>query len=138
MKKYLLKKGILIAVEGIDGAGKTTQVRRLKDHFSRIGLSVVTYKEPTDGNYGQLIRKLAKDGRDNVTPEDEMELFLKDRKEDCNINIKPSLEKNKLVLMDRYYFSSIAYQGSRGLDVNHIWNKNEKIAIIPDLVIILD
>lgn len=137
-KKYSLKKGILIAIEGIDGAGKTTQTARLKEYYSRYGISVSTFKEPTDGIFGQEIRKLALNGRHVVTPEQELELFIRDRIEDCENNILPALNNKHLVIIDRYYFSSIAYQGALGIDIKYIQNRNEEIAIKPDLVIILD
>lgn len=136
MKK--LSKGLLIAIEGIDGAGKTTQVQRLSDHFRRLGYAVAAFKEPTDGDYGQKIRDLAKFGRHTVTPEEEFELFLNDRREDCRLNILPALEAKRLVFMDRYYFSNAAYQGALGLDKNYIIKRNEEFAPVPDLVIILD
>jgi dTMP kinase len=137
MKKYKLTKGILIAIEGIDGAGKTTQVHQLKDYYNRKGFPVSNFREPTRGQYGQKIRELAINGREKSV-EEEFELFLKDREEDCNLNIRPALMRNEIVIMDRYYFSSIAYQGALGLDIEYIKKENEKIAIIPDLVIILD
>lgn len=133
-----LGKGILVAIEGIDGAGKTTQVHRLTDYFRRAGLCVESFKEPTDGVFGQRIRELAKYGRHTVTPEEEFELFLNDRKEDCKLNIYPALNDRKLVFMDRYYFSNAAYQGALGLDRNYIIKCNEDFAPVPDLVIILD
>jgi len=137
MKKYKLKKGILIAIEGIDGAGKTTQAIRLRDHFTQKGFDVNTFKEPTDGEYGQQIRTLSRFGR-HLSPKDEFELFLNDRIEDCRMNLGPALTKNKLVLMDRYYFSNIAYQGALDLDMKYIIERNEAVAPIPELVIILD
>jgi len=138
LKKYVLSKGVLIALEGIDGAGKTTMVSRLKEHFTRLHYKVSTFKEPTNGKFGQKIRKLSDGGREDTTPIGEMELFLFDRKENCEKNVKPALDRNELVIMDRYYYSSIAYQGSRGLDLRLIQKENEKIAIKPDIVIILD
>lgn len=138
MRKYKLNKGILIALEGIDGAGKTTQTINLRNYFQSKGFNVVNFKEPTDGIYGQKIRQLAIHGRHTITPEKELELFIKDRIEDCTNNIRPSLEKKKLIFMDRYYFSNIAYQGALGLNINDILQRNEEIAVIPDLVIILD
>ncbi len=136
MKK--LSKGLLVAIEGVDGAGKTTQVRRLSDYFRQLGYEVATFKEPTDGEYGQQIRRLAKFGREGVTPAEEFELFLKDRIEDCKLNILPALAMKKLVIMDRYYFSNIAYQGALGLDVNYILKRNEEVAPVPDIMIFLD
>lgn len=133
-----MSKGILVAIEGIDGAGKTTQVNMLHQYYKNKGLHVAKFKEPTDGKYGQMIRGLAKNGRDNISPEYELELFIEDRKEDCEINIKPALDQKKLVIIDRYFISSVAYQGALGLDPKYILKENEKIAIIPDIVIILD
>lgn len=138
VKQYKLKRGMLIAIEGIDGAGKTTLVNKLVFHYREQGYSCVKFKEPTDGKYGQQIKQLADQGRDSVSPEEEMYLFLKDREENRIKNIEPALSNNKLVILDRYYFSSVAYQGSRGLDPNYIRKKNEEIAIKPDLVIVLD
>ena len=138
MKKYILNKGVLIAIEGIDGSGKTTMVNRLKEHFTRLHYKVSTFKEPSEGKFGQKIKKLSVEGRENTTPIAEMELFLLDRQENSEKNVKPALGKHELVIMDRYYYSSIAYQGSRGLDLRVIQRENEKIAIRPDIVIILD
>lgn len=133
-----LKKGLLIAIEGTDGAGKSTQAKRLKDFFLCQGIPTRYLREPTDGKYGQEIRRLAREGRRQVTPEQELELFIQDRIEDCKNNIQPALNNNELVLIDRYYFSTVAYQGALGLDPKEIWRRNETIAVIPDLVIILD
>jgi dTMP kinase len=133
-----LKRGLLIAIEGIDGAGKTTQTSLLLDRLKKNGYLAVALHEPTDGKWGQKIRELAKSGRHNVTPEEELDFFYQDRIEDVELNIKPALAGNKIVIMDRYYFSSIAYQGIRGLDVNKIEEMNQKIAPKPDILIILD
>lgn len=136
MKK--LQKGLLIAIEGIDGTGKSTQVIRLRDHFSNQGIRSRALREPTQGKYGREIRRLAREGRRQITPEQELELFILDRIEDCKKNIHPALARKELVLIDRYYFSTIAYQGALGLDTQKIWERNEAIAVIPDLVLILD
>ena len=132
-----LNRGILIAIEGIDGAGKTTQTRLLADALLKDGFSVVSLKEPTEGRWGIKIRNLASNGR-NLDPKEEMMLFLEDRKEDVEENIKPSLAEKKIVIMDRYYLSNIAYQGALGLDTSEIRQMNERFAPIPDLVVILD
>lgn len=137
----VLKKGVLIVVEGIDGAGKSTQVHLLEEYLSRLGLptaSVVRFKEPTNGVFGQKIRELAEHGRSGVDTMEEFQLFLHDRIEDVKQNIMPALEKRSVVIMDRYYFSNIAYQGARGLNVDYIKSENEKIAPIPDFLLIID
>ncbi len=138
MKKYKLSRGVFIAVEGVDGTGKTTQVMRLKEHFYRKGIPVSTFKEPTDGRYGQMIRQIGLIGRHLYTPDEELDLFLSDRKEDLEKNIIPAIQRKELVIIDRYYFSNIAYQGALGVDKEHILIENEKIALKPDLVIILN
>lgn len=132
-----LNRGILIAIEGIDGAGKTTQTRLLAERLAKEGFSVITFKEPTEGEWGQRIRILANHGR-NLSAREELQLFLKDRHEDVERNIKPSLAEKRIVIMDRYYLSNIAYQGALGLDTNEIRQMNEEFAPIPDVVIILD
>ena len=138
MKKLKLNKGILVAIEGIDGAGKTTQAFKLRDYYRQLGIKTTYLKEPTNSEYGQQIRNLAIYGRNSISPEDELELFIKDRIYDCQYFIKPALQKKELVIIDRYYFSSIAYQGALGLDIEYILKRNEKIAVKPDIVIIID
>jgi dTMP kinase len=137
-EKKQLKHGILFAVEGIDGAGKTTQSQMLFKRLRNAGYSATLLHEPTNGKWGEKIRALATNGRQEISPEQELELFYQDRVEDVNEHIKPELEQKNIVIMDRYYFSNITYQGARGLDPNYIERKNEQIAPPPDLVIILD
>jgi dTMP kinase len=136
--KKQIGKGILIAIEGIDGSGKTIQSKILRDRLENEGYKVELFREPTNGKWGEKIRDLAINGRDGVTAKTEFEYFLFDRKEDVENNILPAIESGKIVIMDRYYLSSVAYQGARGLDQNLIEEENKKIAPIPDFVIIID
>ncbi|MGE3807126.1 MAG: dTMP kinase, partial [Gemmataceae bacterium] len=131
-----MDRGILIAVDGIDGAGKTTQVQLLADSLKHLGLEVVTSKEPTSGHWGEKIRRSAVTGRMNL--EDELHAFVEDRKEHVRELINPSLQAGKVVILDRYYFSTIAYQGSRGADADAIAQSMRSIAPEPDATIILD
>lgn len=133
-----LKHGVLIAIEGIDGAGKTTQAKILLDTLTKKGYDVVCFHEPTNGKWGKKIKKLAMNGRHRIKPETELEFFYLDRLEDVKKNIRPALREKKVVIMDRYYFSNVAYQGAKGLDPNLIEEKNKAIAPIPDVTIILD
>lgn len=133
-----MKKAVLIAVEGIDGAGKTTQASILLQELAKNGYASILLHEPTDGKWGKRIRDLADNGRHKTKPEDELQLFYLDRLDDVERNIKPALLQKKIIIMDRYYFSNVAYQSERGLDPNLIENMNEKIAPIPDITIILD
>ncbi|MFW6124398.1 MAG: dTMP kinase [Acidobacteriota bacterium] len=136
-KHKKLKRGYLIVLEGIDGCGKTTQAKRLVDQLQDKGFDTVFFKEPSDGPWGKLIKEKA-DHRDGLTPEQEFVLFQKDREENVKRNIEPALKKKQVVILDRYYFSTMAYQSAKGIDINEIKRKNEQIAVPPDLVIILD
>ena len=131
------RKGLFIVFEGIDGTGKTTQVEMLARVLEQQGMKVVATREPTDGQYGLKIRELFQD-RSSVTPEQELKLFIDDRREHVREVIAPALAADKVVLTDRYYFSTAAYQGAVGHDPQMIIRENEKFAPIPDLVIILD
>ena len=136
-RKKTIPGGLLIAIEGIDGAGKTTQAGLLCKALSQEGYVAIYLKEPTDGPYGRKIRALAIEGRHEIAPLEEFELFLKDRIQDVEENIKPALRAGKIVVIDRYFYSSIAYQGALGLDPEFINRENRKIAICPDLFIYL-
>lgn len=130
-----LKQGVLINIEGIDGAGKSTQAHRLQEFLEQQSIECVRLFEPTNVNFGKKIRQQAITGR--VAPFEEMELFLKDREQNVRENIAPALASGKVVILDRYYPSSIAYQGARGLDPDMIRQRNEEIAPMPDLLIYL-
>jgi len=136
MKSGKIKKGFFIVIEGIDGAGKSTQVEMLAKKLKRKGLEVVTLREPTEGKWGQKIRQLSR-RRGSVEPEKELELFIKDRKENVVKNIKPALRAGKVVILDRYYYSTLAYQGARGISLEKIRNLH-KFAVVPDIVFIID
>ena len=133
-----MTKGLLIVLEGIDGTGKTTMSKRLTAWLNENGYPAVWLKEPTDGPFGRKIRALASEGRHTVSPEEELELFIKDRIDNCRDNIRPALENGRCVVLDRYYFSSAAYQGALGLESETILKRNEEIAVIPDLVLLMD
>lgn len=126
---------MLIAIEGIDGAGKTTIARFLRDELQKMGYDVVLLKEPTDSEWG---RKIKESLNNRLSAEEELELFILDRKYDVEKNILPALKSGKIVIMDRYYYSNIAYQAARGIDAEKIRRMNEEIAPKPDLVILLD
>ena len=131
------KKGVLIAFEGIDGTGKTTQIELLAEVLRQRGLTVVVTREPTDGPYGRKIRELYKN-RKSVTPEEELALFIDDRREHVAQVIAPALALGQVVLTDRYYFSTAAYQGAAGYDPQKIMAANELFAPVPDMVIMLE
>ncbi len=126
----------LIALEGIDGAGKSTHAASLADWLRRNNHSAIVRHEPTDGPYGRRLRESASSGR--LPVEDELELFLKDRRQHVDEVIRPALEAGDFVVLDRYYFSTMAYQGCRGMDPAEIRARNEEFAPRPDLLLILD
>ena len=128
--------GLLIAVEGIDGAGKTTIVTLLAQWCGERGLGCVISKEPTGNKWGMKLRASAREGRLSV--EDELELLELDRKDHIVRSIQPALDEGNVMILDRYYWSTAAYQGSRGKDYHDIIRENEAFAPIPDLVILLD
>lgn len=132
-----MERGFLIVIEGIDGAGKSTQAERLMNRLKERGFDAVYFREPSGSRWGRKIKKKAL-SPDSITPEEELELFQKDRKENVENNLKPALEGNKIVVLDRYYFSTIAYQGAKGIDEERIKRMNEEFAVEPDLVFILD
>jgi dTMP kinase len=132
-----LKKGLLIVFEGIDGAGKSTQARLLLRKLRAIGCEVVSFREPTRGKWGRAIKRMAKTAG-SLTPKEELDLFVRDRRENVRKNLKPALAAKKVVILDRYYFSTIAYQGAKGIDPVYIRRLNERFAVKPDLVFILD
>ena len=119
-------QGILIIFEGIDGSGKSSQAQRVTHWLKEKGLPVVSFSEPTAGKYGQKLREIMHYGRHNITPQEELDLFLKDREEDVQNNILPALRQSYIIVMDRYYYSNMAYQGALGIDVNVIRTLNEK------------
>ena len=131
-----LKRGILIIFEGIDGTGKSTQCGLLEKSLSKMQVPNIALAEPTRGTWGMKIRRLLSDGRQGISPQEELSWFINDRKEDIEKNIMPALKEHKVVLMDRYYFSTAAYQGALGMDPDQIRLENEKFAPIPDRVLI--
>jgi dTMP kinase len=131
------KRGELIAFEGIDGCGKSTQLQLLAAALAARGVDVVTTREPTDGEHGRRIREMARSGKP-VDPEQELEWFVDDRREHVAELIEPALASGRMVLTDRYYLSSVAYQGARGLDAKAILEASEAEFPLPDLAIVVE
>jgi dTMP kinase len=129
-------RGYLIAIDGIDGAGKTTQCAKLVDLLRSWHLTVIALKEPTSGVWGQKIRESAAKGRLDLR--DEYELFMNDRKQNVAEVMNPALEAGSVLVIDRYYYSTAAYQGARGGDIDEILQENERFAPRPNLLVIMD
>ena len=128
--------GFLIAIEGIDGAGKTTQAHFVQSALKDRNLTVIRTKEPTTGQWGQVLRDSALTGR--LSLEEEVDTFIKDRRQHVEEVIQPALREGYVVIVDRYYFSTAAYQGARGVDPEELIRRNEEFAPEPDLLVLLD
>ncbi len=133
-----LAKGILIAIEGIDGTGKSTQAKRLVAALVGHGYSVAFSREPTGGPHGRRILEASRSER-SLTPQEEVDLFISDRKAHIEDLIQPALRESLVVILDRYYYSSVAYQGIlEGMTPEKVLAANEAFAPKPDLWLILD
>lgn len=135
MAPHPIPGGLLIAIEGIDGAGKTTLAQALRAELARTGAPVSLSKEPTAGKWGMQMRDSAAHGR--LSPDEELRLLLLDRKEHVAELIAPTLRRGEIVILDRYFPSNVAYQGAAGLDVNGLLAANE-FAPRADLMLLLD
>ena len=127
---------VLIDLEGIDGCGKSTQCNLLKEKLESIGKNALILKEPTNEPHGQKLWDVLH-GKRKATNEEILEFFILDRKQHVEEKIQPALDQGTVVIMDRYYYSSMAYQVAGGLDVNYIRNKHD-FAPTPDIVLIFD
>lgn len=130
------RKGRLFVVEGIDGTGKSTQVAALAEWLRSLGLVVHARREPTQGPHGQALRQSAVTGR--LSLDEELRLLELDRREHVAEVIAPALAAGEVVVLDRYYFSTAAYQGARGADPAAIIAHHESFAPRPDLTLVLD
>ncbi|MHA1589264.1 MAG: dTMP kinase [Candidatus Njordarchaeales archaeon] len=129
--------GTLIVLEGIDGSGKSTQAKLLYDWLIKEGYKAVLLREPTNGKYGRILREKLKSGK--LPPDEAYRLFLLDRIEDVQTNIIPALKKGYVVVIDRYFISTIAYQGASGIPIDKIISDHKKYGVpIPDIVFVLD
>ncbi|NPA49140.1 MAG: NTPase [Thermodesulfobacteria bacterium] len=130
------RPGLLIAVEGLDGAGKSTLLKRLASTLSERGYKTLLTREPTSGEWGQKIREHLAAGS-KISPQAMAELFLRDRREHAKNFLLPNLEKKQIILCDRYYISTMAYQGACDLDPEQLKRQNETWAPVPDVVLYL-
>jgi dTMP kinase len=136
MVKTPINGGFLVAIEGIDGSGKSTIASLLTQYCGERGIGCCLSKEPTGLGSGLLLRQSAQNGR--LSLETEIDFFLADRAEHIERAIAPALAQNYVVILDRYYWSTAAYQGARGADPNSIMLQNKSFAPEPDLILLLD
>ena len=137
-------KGIFIVLDGMDGSGKSEMVKLLHDYFSKNNkYNVLMTREPTDGKYGKEIRDiLANESNPNINSDKMLELFIKDREDHLKNTIIPFLNKSNdheanIVISDRYYYSTIAFQATQGLDIKMLVELNKEF-LKPDIAFILD
>ena len=138
-------KGIFIVIDGIDGSGKSEAIKLLHNYlFSKNKkYRIMTTREPTNGTYGNDIRKILANEKDPKSNREKLtDLFIKDRKEHLKNNIEPFLKSSNgsetnIVVCDRYYYSTIAFQGAQGLDIGELIEKNRDF-LKPDIAFILD
>ena len=132
---------MFISFEGIDGVGKSTQLEMLQAYLLEKGHTVIRTLEPGGTELGQEIRHLLLHRKGDVAPRAEALLYAADRAHHVATKIRPALARGEIVLTDRFFDSSVAYQGAaRDLDVNQVrdislWAVDN---LIPDLTILLD
>ncbi len=124
--------GTFIVLDGPDGAGTTTQARLLSERLEKEGHSVVLTAEPTDGPIGEWIRELLRSG--TMTPLALQILFSADRARHIETVIEPALKAGKVIVSDRYWYSTIAYAEAQGLDTTPLLELNKNF-IQPSAVI---
>ncbi|MEY3561692.1 MAG: dTMP kinase [Actinomycetota bacterium] len=132
---------MFITFEGIDGVGKSTQLDMLQQWLEAKGHAVVRTLEPGGTELGQEIRHLLLHRKGDVAPRSEALLYAADRAHHVATKIRPALAAGKIVLSDRYFDSSVAYQGAaRELDVQEVRNISLWAVdnLLPDLTVLLD
>jgi dTMP kinase len=131
-----VNRGTFIVLEGLDGTGKSTQLARLARRLAAGGREVVATGEPDDCAPGRVLRELAQ-RHVPVAAEEELALFVAQRRIHVRERIAPALARGAIVLSDRYFLSTVAYQGARGLDPARLLAESEAEFPLPDLVLLL-
>ena len=132
-----MNRGRLVVFEGVDGSGKSTQLGLLAEQLRESHLAPIVTREPTDGRWGRKIRAMARSG-EVIAPEEELRWFLEDRREHVEKVMRPGIEAGRIVLSDRYYLSTVAYQGARGFDPQALLAQAEAEFPMPDLALIFE
>jgi len=135
-------KNLFVVFDGMDGSGKSELVKLVSNYLKEKGFQVLTTMEPSDSEEGKKIREILKKELDPSTNGEKLlELFTLDRKKHLEKEIKPFLErkneKARIVLCDRYYYSTIAFQVTQGIEVEKTIEKNKNF-LKPDIAFILD
>ena len=133
----IAKAGVFICLEGLDGSGKTTHTHRLIRNLQKQGIDAIYTTEPSRGVLGTFIRSSVLETKTRVPRVVEAVLFAIDRVEHLEKDVIPALKNGKVVVSDRSIYSSLAYQGAAGLDIEWIEEIN-RFALPPDLGIYVD
>ncbi|MGI9090656.1 MAG: dTMP kinase [Gemmatimonadaceae bacterium] len=136
-----MRPGALIVLEGAEGVGKTTQLRRLADSLERAGVACVTLREPGGTAVGEAIRGLLLEPSLAPSGSAEALLFLASRAQLVADSIRPALALGQIVLLDRFFLSTYAYQiAGRGLDEAQVMEANQLAVggLVPDLTLVLE
>ncbi|WP_243073984.1 dTMP kinase [Microbacterium sp. SS28] len=133
--------GLFVTLEGGDGVGKTTQAALLDEWLTSLGRTVVRTREPGGTEVGVLVRDIVLHHRGDIAPRAEALLYAADRAHHIETVVRPALERGDVVIQDRYFDSSVAYQGDgRQLEPGEIRDLSMWAArgLVPDLTILLD
>jgi dTMP kinase len=135
-------RGVLIAFEGVEGSGKSTQADRLAEHLRSKGHDVVLSREPGGTAIGEQVRDILLDpGNDRMDGRTELFLYLASRNQHVREKVLPALEAGRVVILDRFADSSVAYQGGGrelGAQVVSRLNKLATASLKPDLTVLVD
>ena len=130
-------KGLFIVLEGIDGSGKDTHLKFLAKELRELGYTIVETAEPSRDRVGTFLKRYARRNEERLSAESEALLYASDRFDHVKNVIKPALLRDQIVISARYYYSSMAYQGAVGVDLDWIKEMN-RFALKPDLAVLLD
>ena len=135
---FEMKKPLFIVFEGIDGSGKSTLAKNIYKKLNDAKIKSVLFNEPTGFATGQKIRSFLK-GEINLSVDEQLKLFIDDRKLSVSRNIQPSLDDGYNVILDRYYFSTAAYQSSERFSPQKIVQMNQQEGFpAPDILFYLE
>ena len=139
MNKPVAHLGLLVVFEGIDGSGKSSVSKWVIDELVSKEFRATYLFEPTRDGYGATIRDRMVYDLENFSVEEQASLFVLNRAQNKSKKIIPNLRQSKVVILDRYYYSSIAYQAATGkFSPETIYNFNKPVIMTPDIVIMFD
>ena len=136
-----VRRGALVVLEGAEGVGKTTQLRRLAARLQRTGIPHCTVREPGGTPVGDEIRRLLLDPAMHIVPRAEALLFMASRAQLVDDVVRPAIARGEVVLLDRFFLSTYAYQiAGRGLDATGVQSANAfaTAGVAPDVTVLLD